>query len=192
LTVGAHTLSFNTNPGWTTPSSQMVAISNSQTTLAAGTYLLQTGSLQMTILPPAVVAAGAKWQVDGGTLQAGGVTLSGLLPGSHTVGFSTVLGWVTPSNQVVTVTNALTTSAATTYFNYSDLPQLSGMTVRPGAVQLVLNGAAGSICVIEASSNLASWSPVFTNTVPAAGSMLLNDPGAAGQKQRFYRAVISQ
>jgi hypothetical protein len=55
-----------------------------------------------------------------------------------------------------------------------------------------LNGDVGSVCVIETSSNLASWSPIFTNTIPAAGFLLMADPGAAGQSRRFYRAVMPQ
>jgi len=261
LSIGAHTLSFNTNSGWTTPLAQTVAITNSQTTLELGTYVLQAGSLQVTILPPAIINAGAQWQVDGGALQASGTTLSGLLPGSHTINFNTVLGWHTPASQVVTITNTLTTPVTAYYTqppqlagmiaasgkfqfvlsgqvgtNYviqasSDFvvwtpistntipaggsmtiidsnmasftrrfyralaipaspPQLSGVTVSHGTPQFVLHGSTGSSCVIQASSNLVSWSAIFTNTIPAAGSMLITDPGATNQRQRFYRAVV--
>jgi hypothetical protein len=260
LSVGAHALSFSPVSGWTSPSGQTVAITNSQTTLAAATYVLQTGSLQVTILPSAVVTSGAKWQVDGGTLQAGGATLSGLLPGSHTVGFNTVLGWVTPANQTVNITNTFTTPATAIYtrppqlagtiaaggkfqfvlrgpagnkyiiqaspdlvswtslstniipaggsipINDSDMtnyvrrfyraitvttspPQLVGLTANYAAVQFVLNGQTGSECVIQASSDLVTWSPIFTNIIPDAGSMQITDPGATNQNHRFYRAL---
>jgi hypothetical protein len=260
LSIGAHILSFNTNSGWTTPLAQMVTITNSQTTLGLGTYVLQAGSLQVTLLPPAIVTAGAKWQVDGGTFQASGATWSGLLPGSHTINFNTVLGWKTPASQVVTITNTLTTPATGFYTqppqlagmtvvggkfqfvlsgqvgtNYaiqasSDLavwttiftvtmpaggfmtftdsnmtsyiqrfyravaiavspPQLSGMSVSQGTAQFVLNGSVGISCVIQASSNLVSWTAIFTNTIPESGSMLITDAGATNQRQRFYRAV---
>ena len=92
LAEGAHTVSFSVIPGWTAPASQAITITNSQTTLVQSTYVLQSGSLQVTILPAAAVTAGAEWQVDGGTLHAGGTTLSGQTLGAHTLGFNTVLG----------------------------------------------------------------------------------------------------
>ena len=52
LSIGSHTLCLQpTSLGWTTPASQIVVATNDQTTFATGIYLLQTGSLQVTILP---------------------------------------------------------------------------------------------------------------------------------------------
>lgn len=187
LSVGAHTLSFFAISGWTSPSSQAVTITNAQTTLAAGTYVLQTGSLQVTILPANVVTSGAKWQVDGGPLQAAGSTLPGLLPGSHIVSFNTVLGWVTPVNQIVIITNTLTTPAAATFF-FGFPPQVAGAIAPGGSFQLVLSGSTGISYVVQASSDLASWTPISTNVMPAGGSMPVNDPDKGNNAQRFYRA----
>jgi hypothetical protein len=65
LAVGSHTLAFKTVSGWTTPSSQTVTISASNTTSASGTYVAvaTTGSLQVFIDPAAAVTGGAQWQV---------------------------------------------------------------------------------------------------------------------------------
>jgi len=186
LSVGLHALSFNPVAGWTSPSGQTISITDSQTTLAAATYVLQTGSLQVTILPSAMVASGAKWQVDGGTLQAGGATLSGLLPGSHTVGFNTVLGWVTPVNQIVNITNTLTTSATAIY---TRPPQLAGTIAAGGKFQFVLRGPAGDRYIIQASPDLVSWTSLSTNTIPAGGSIPINDSDMTNYVRRFYRAV---
>lgn len=191
LSVGNHILAFSSVSGWTTPAGQTVAVTNSETTPGAGTYVFQTGSLRVTIYPAAVVSAGAQWQVDGGAWQASGATLSGLPPGSHTVGFVTALGWVTPVNQPVTITNTLTTSAAATYAVYTANPpaQLTGMTFAGGKFRFVLNGNVGSNYVIQTSSNLVAWTSIATNTIPAGGAVTVTDSNAVSPTRRYYRAV---
>jgi hypothetical protein len=190
LGVGPHILSFTPISGWTTPSNQTVTIANGLTTEAGGSYVLQTGSLQVGILPAAVVTSGAKWQVDGGTFQASGATLSGLLPGSHIVSFNTSLGWQTPSNQVVTITNALTTSITATYTVNSTQPaQLAAMAVIGGKFQYNLSGQISGAYVIQASADLVIWTAISTNTIPAGGSLIITDPNTGNYARRFYRAV---
>jgi len=188
LSVGSHPLSFNTISGWTPPEAQTIIITNSQTTLGLGSYDLQVGSLQITILPAAVVTAGAKWQVDGGTFQASGATLTGLLPGTHTVAFNTILGWTTPTSVTIAVDANQVTPLAGTYL--PEPPQLSGLTMSNGAARFFLNGLSGSVCVIQASSNLVSWWAIATNTISATGSVQITDAGMAGHRQRFYRAMV--
>jgi hypothetical protein len=115
LSIGSHTLAFTNVLGWTTPASQIVAVTNDQTTLATGIYLLQTGSLQVTILPFGAVDAGAQWQVDSNAWQTNEAIVAGLPIGSHTLSFTNILGWTTPSSQIVIITNNQTTLAAGTY-----------------------------------------------------------------------------
>ncbi|KHK00513.1 family 16 glycoside hydrolase [Desulfovibrio sp. TomC] len=73
------------------------------------------GSLDVTLQPASAVDRGAKWQVDGGGWQAGGTTMAGLSPGSHTVSFSSISGYTTPASQTVTVSQGATTSATAAY-----------------------------------------------------------------------------
>ncbi len=75
----------------------------------------ETGSLTVTIDPTAAVSAGAKWNVDGGTWEASGATVTGLNAGSHTVNFAAVQGWTTPAPQNVTVSGNQTATASGTY-----------------------------------------------------------------------------
>ena len=111
LSAGSHTVSFNSVNGWTSPGNQIITLNTNQTTIATGTYTAApfTGSLQVTILPAEAASAGAKWQVDGGAWQSGGVTVSGLTAGSHTIAYSPVNGWIAPVNQTVTVNAGQTT-----------------------------------------------------------------------------------
>lgn len=55
-------------------------------------------------------------------------------------------------------------------------------------LQLQVDGLAGSGLVIYASTNLASWTPIYTNAA-ATGSIQFIDPGATNFSRRFYRAV---
>jgi sugar lactone lactonase YvrE len=73
------------------------------------------GSLQVTIIPDGATNAGAQWQVDGGVRQPSGATVLGLSVGNHTVSFTTISGWTTPSNQVVSVSPNSTATASGTY-----------------------------------------------------------------------------
>jgi hypothetical protein len=78
---------------------------------------LQTGSLQVTITPAGAITAGAQWQVDTGTSQNSGATVTDLSAGSHTVSFTPVSGsgWLTPANQTVMITNGATTTTSSVY-----------------------------------------------------------------------------
>jgi hypothetical protein len=54
--------------------------------------------------------------------------------------------------------------------------------------QLQVDGSAGILSVvIDASSNLMDWQPIFTNP-PVAGSLQFLDSAATNLSQRFYRA----
>jgi len=71
--------------------------------------------LQVTINPPEAVSAGAQWQVDDGSWQTNGATVSGLAAGTHTVTFNAVSGWITPTNESVMIYNDSTTVTNATY-----------------------------------------------------------------------------
>jgi uncharacterized repeat protein (TIGR03803 family) len=53
-----------------------------------------------------------------------------------------------------------------------------------------LSGMAGQTVVIEASSNLRSWTPLLTNSL-LTGCFHFNDPDSTNFAQRFYRARLT-
>ena len=57
--------------------------------------------------------------------------------------------------------------------------------------QMRVSGGLNRTCVVEASTNLMSWSPVFTNTSAVNGAFDFTDNAPAGQAQRFFRATAS-
>jgi subtilase family serine protease len=90
-----------------------------------------TGSLRVFISPAAAVAAGAQWQVDGGTLQNSGTALTNLAFGNHAVSFTSVSGWTSPANQTITVR---ANSAASVTGTYVAIPKGSlQVTISPAA-----------------------------------------------------------
>lgn len=116
ISLGAHTISFSTVAGWTTPASQPITVTIGSTTNLTNTYVQQFGNLQVTLAPAGAITAGAQWTLDGGAPMASGVTISNL-PASftHTVAFQEIPGWTTPASQTFTVSNNVTTQITGNY-----------------------------------------------------------------------------
>ena len=121
----------------------------------------------MTISPASAIAAGAQWQVDGGAWQASGVTVSGLAVGNHTVSFSTVSGWTTPTNQTVSVSADATAAAGGAYVAIASAGSLQ-VTISPasaiaaGAQWQVDGGGWQSSGATVANLSVGNHSVVFS------------------------------
>jgi hypothetical protein len=113
--VGNHTVSFKPVSGYLTPTNEIVTVTDGNITNITVTYFPATAGLEVTISPPAAVAAGAQWQVDGGAYQNSGGTVNNLGAGNHTISFNTISGWFKPANQIVTLTENTTNSVAVTF-----------------------------------------------------------------------------
>ena len=128
LALGAHTVSYLPLSSWITPSNQVVNVVSGQTTNLAATYIA-LGSLQVFITPVGVVSAGARWQLDGGIWQASSSVVSNLVAGNHTVAFTNIAGWTTPTNQTIMV-------------NLNQTTVVTGLYVQQfGSLQVVLSPA---------------------------------------------------
>ena len=130
LLAGDHTVAFTNLFGWITPSNQTVTISLAQTNLVTGVYVQQFGSLQAMVSPSGAIIAGGQWQLDGGAWQNSGAILTGIPVAAHTVSFSTVPGWVTPTAQSVTVFTSPTNAAIGVYtglgYDYATIAGTAG------------------------------------------------------------------
>jgi sugar lactone lactonase YvrE len=73
-----------------------------------------TGSVAVNIVPSGAVTAGAQWQLDGGSLQPSGATIS-TGTGSHTITYSAAAGYTAPASQPVAVSAGQTTAVTGTY-----------------------------------------------------------------------------
>jgi hypothetical protein len=84
-------------------------------------------------------------------------------------------GTVMSSNAVLTVVSPPVTLA-------SPRMTASGFSIQ-------VPGVAGANCVIEASTNLTDWTPLFTNG-PSAGNVTFTDITATNRSFRYYRVVV--
>ncbi|HOL88382.1 MAG TPA: lamin tail domain-containing protein [Anaerohalosphaeraceae bacterium] len=73
------------------------------------------GSVQVTILPPEAVSAGAQWRLDGGPWLSSQSVLSSVPQGPHTIEFSALSGWFSPPPQEIFVSKGQLTAAAAEY-----------------------------------------------------------------------------
>jgi subtilisin family serine protease len=60
-----------------------------------------------------------------------------------------------------------------------------------GPFQLRVSGGLNRTCAIEATTNLISWSPVFTNTASTNGTFDFADDQSTNLPQRFFRATAA-
>ena len=124
LSVGDHLLSFKAISGWSTPGNQVVAVAGDTTNGASGSYAtLAPGALRITLNPAGAVAAGARWQVDGGVPQISGAVVSGLALGNHVITFNAVAGFFAPLPQTNAVASNVTNGYAGNY--------VAGESVKP-------------------------------------------------------------
>jgi uncharacterized repeat protein (TIGR01451 family) len=71
-------------------------------------------------------------------------------------------------------------------------PQLSGSYVGGnGSFHMTVTGSAVQT-VIQTSTNLVNWTPVYTNSSPFTSPFVFTDPAATNYPYRFYRAVTAQ
>jgi hypothetical protein len=127
-----------------------------------------TGALDVAILPSAVITAGAQWEVDGGPSQSAGTTVSNLAIGSHTISFTPVSGWLTPSNQTVSIASGATASA-------------SGIYTQPNAGLTLLTNGSGTIHHSAWPANLVVGNNYTAIAVPNAKNLFVSWVGGTNQ-----------
>ncbi len=69
-------------------------------------------------------------------------------------------------------------------------PSLEAPRAPEGGIDLSVSGRAGQVCRLLASPDLVNWTAIATNSFGSSGTIVFHDPTAAGQTQRFYRAVM--
>ena len=114
LAPGPHALDYIPIAGWTAPSSEVVAVISAATTTLTRAYAPAIGYLQIVLAPTNAIAQGAQWRVNGGSWNNSGVQLS-LQAGSYSTVYQSVAGWISPSNEFISVLNNATTVLARIY-----------------------------------------------------------------------------
>lgn len=67
-------------------------------------------------------------------------------------------------------------------------PRLSSPFMWNGLFSFIVSGTYGDQCVVESSTDLINWNPVFTNS----GLFEFTDTNAMNQSQNFYRTIYVQ
>ena len=116
------------------------------------------------------------------TLEIVGVTAANL--GTYQLKVSNLATSILSTNAPVTNSIVTTLVSNVVSFVSSTTGKLSN-----GAFRLTLNVPTGSNIVLEATSDMVSWSPISTNKATSS-SMTFTDAAAATISCRFYRAKI--
>ncbi|MGO8928165.1 MAG: LamG-like jellyroll fold domain-containing protein [Limisphaerales bacterium] len=149
-------------------------------------------ALQMTIEPNITsvnVQFGPITVLSNGAVQ---VSMTGLAGQTYLIEVSTnQVDWSTSTE--VTLTNGVGQFLDTSTNNFYQAvmlsqaePQLGAPQLLNGAAQISVTGLTGQTYVIEGSTDLVNWVPIYTN----GSSFMFTDPSATNYQQRFYRALI--
>jgi subtilase family serine protease len=136
--------------------------------------LLPIGNLKVIIGPAGAIAAGAKWQVDGGNFMASGTTFSNISAGNHTVSFSALSEWIAPAAQTINVISNTTTTASGTYVVAGSLKVTitPALAVKDGAQWSVDGGAlqngGATVNDITVGDHVLGFSAVSGWSAPSA------------------------
>jgi uncharacterized repeat protein (TIGR01451 family) len=83
----------------------------------------------------------------------------------------------------------VTASLAVTVGN-GGAPRLTNTVVNSnGTFQLTVNGQSGQEYIVQASTNLVNWLPVYTNPPPFVSPFTFTDSNTTTYPDRFYRVV---
>lgn len=94
---------------------------------------------------------------------------------------------ISPSGLVYVADNSNTIRVG--YPSLAMAVNLQGPVVADGIASFWLSGATGHTAVVQGSSDLSSWTPVSTNTIAAAPTLVI-DNSSSGKPWRFYRALL--
>ncbi len=176
LSVGSHTIAFSSLTGWTTPAPMTVMIAANQTMVVPATYksAQQAGALEVTLN-----LYGAQWSVDGGYWRDSGKVASGLTVGSHTLTFSTMTNWLTPSNQLITIVANQTNSFTATYIP-APVPTTGSLqvTLNPAVTQWAIDGGLWQnsgvvISNVLPGSHMVTFSPLNGWIAPSKQTVVI-------------------
>ena len=114
LNYGPHTVEFLAVPPWVTPLSQTVSVTNNAVFSITGVYTEVSG-IYVSLGPNEAVTNGAAWRLVGETNYLPTDTFRTLAPGTYTLSFRPLSGWLTPGNMAVSVQTGQTESITAMY-----------------------------------------------------------------------------
>jgi hypothetical protein len=79
--------------------------------------------------------------------------------------------------------------AAVSMVTSSNAPSIQAASVQPGSFNCQFSVPVGATYVVLASTNLANWTPIYTNTSQSA-TVTFADTEAANYPRRFYKVAL--
>lgn len=101
--------------------------------------------------------------------------------GTYTLAITNGVGGVVSSGATLIVLGTVVSNVVTI------ISSGTGMTLN--GFKLALSGPSGSNFVVQASSDLKSWTSISTNSAPT-GTVTYTDTSATNRLSRFYRAIV--
>ncbi|MCF7838451.1 MAG: hypothetical protein K9N49_07450 [Candidatus Marinimicrobia bacterium] len=114
LMLASHLIEFEPLPPWLLPEPINIQLTNATLQVYTGRYIRATG-LEVTLVPPEAVAAGAQWRLPGGAWLNSGAFVD-LTPGIYTAQFRTVAGWIVTPNAPAQIQDQQTTALTGRYY----------------------------------------------------------------------------
>ena len=160
-----------------------VTIPNSVTNIGYGAFG-DCDSLTSVVIPNSVTSIG--WYAFDGCTSLTNITFLGNAPtlgsafgvglGAKVYYYYGTTGWGTTYGDLPTVMLG------------APAPQVGAGSagVKPGGFGFTLNGVTNQTIVVEASTDLANWQPIWTNTLSTLSTNFV-DPDWVNYPQRFYR-----
>ncbi len=149
------------------------------------------GILQFQLGPPAALAAGAAWRIQGDVAYSTAINYTRTVNSTNqfSIDFKPIPGWNVPPDQVITVVPGSITIFTANYTLATGTPASPVLVANRNSLGII--GTTGTVYRLEWRTSLTSgsWQPVSTNTITTSGfNLLLSNPAANGSVN-FYRAV---
>jgi hypothetical protein len=185
LSAGNHTIDYSLASGYAAPPSENVALVAGQTTTINRNYAA-VSAVTMNLTP-----SSASWQIDGGTWQASGATVTGLTPGNHTIAYSTVTGMLPLPSETVNLPGTQTTSLARSYTAEAGLV----VNLTPSTAQWRIDAGAWRasgerVGQLTAGNHSIEYNAAAGHVTPASESITLST-GETTTVTRTYAALAS-
>lgn len=183
LTPGNHQLEYSTLAGYQTPAAENISLPAGQTTTVARTYTA-LASFSVTLTP-----SSAQWRLDGGAWQASGATLTDLTLGTHTVDYSAVAGYLTPTSETVTLASGSNPPLARTY---AVAPGSVTVSLAPTSGQWRVDGGAWNasgvtVSNLAAGSHTLEYAPLSQYDSPSTETLTLGGGEALTLSRSYTR-----
>ena len=113
------TITVGSNTGTSSRSGNVTFYNQYDTSDYENLYIYQEvqpkGQVSVTITPAEACDAGGRWNLDGGSWQTSGTTLSNIDVGNHQISFNEISGWSSPEPISIEVASGQATSKTATY-----------------------------------------------------------------------------